>query len=52
MQAFCERWIVGWREWRDFVVDQRGYDLRLEPQTPRISSLAQIEMLAQDHSRS
>ena len=43
-QAFCERWIVGWREWRDFVIDQ-GYDLDW---TARVTDLAaeQIEMLA------
>ncbi len=43
-QAFCERWVVGWREWRDFVVDQ-GYDLDW---AARVTDLAaeQIEMLA------
>ena len=43
-QAFCERWVVGWREWRDFVVDQ-GYDLDW---AARMTDLAadQIEMLA------
>ncbi len=44
-QAFCEQWIVGWREWRDFVSDQ-GYDLDW---TARVTDLevSQIEMLAQ-----
>jgi len=43
-QAFCEQWIVGWREWRDFVIDQ-DYDLDW---TARITDLTadQIEMLA------
>ena len=43
-QAFCERWIVGWLEWRDFVIDQ-GYDLDW---TARVTDLepGQIEMLA------
>ena len=43
-QAFCERWVVGWLEWRDFVVDQ-GYDLDW---AARMTDLAadQIEMLA------
>jgi anaerobic selenocysteine-containing dehydrogenase len=44
-QAFCEQWIVGWREWRDFVSDQ-GYDLDW---CARVTDLepGQIEMLAQ-----
>lgn len=25
--TFCERWVVGWESWRDFVVE-RGYDLK------------------------
>ncbi len=43
-QAFCERWVLGWREWRDFVRDQ-GYDLDW---TARVTDLetTQIEMLA------
>ncbi len=42
---FCERWIVGWREWRDFVFDQ-GYDLDW---TARVTDLdrEQIRMLAE-----
>jgi anaerobic selenocysteine-containing dehydrogenase/Fe-S-cluster-containing dehydrogenase component len=44
-QAFCEQWIVGWREWRDFVSEQ-GYDLDW---CARVTDLqpGQIEMLAQ-----
>lgn len=43
-QAFCEQWIVGWREWRDFIIDQ-DYDLDW---TARVTDLApeQIKMLA------
>jgi anaerobic selenocysteine-containing dehydrogenase len=43
-QEFCERWVVGWREWRDFVVDQE-YNLDW---AARVTDLAveQIEMLA------
>ncbi|MGD8350398.1 MAG: molybdopterin-dependent oxidoreductase, partial [Gammaproteobacteria bacterium] len=43
--AFCERWILGWREWRDFVV-ARGYDLDWAANATDLDS-AQIEMLAQ-----
>ncbi len=41
---FCARWIVGWREWRDFVIE-RGYDLDW---AARVTDLApaQIEDLA------
>jgi anaerobic selenocysteine-containing dehydrogenase/Fe-S-cluster-containing dehydrogenase component len=41
---FCERWLLGWREWRDFVVE-RGYDLDW---AARVTDLdrPQIEMLA------
>ncbi|HKJ52885.1 MAG TPA: molybdopterin-dependent oxidoreductase [Gammaproteobacteria bacterium] len=42
--AFCERWIVGWREWRDFVVTQ-GYDLDWAARVTDLDQ-AQIEMLA------
>ncbi len=43
-QAFCERWIAGWREWRDFVFDQ-NYDLDW---TASVTDLdrEQIRMLA------
>ena len=43
-QEFCERWVVGWREWQDFVVEQ-GYNLDW---AARVTDLAaeQIEMLA------
>jgi len=43
-QEFCERWIVGWREWRDFIREQE-YDLEW---TARVTDLdrEQIEMLA------
>ncbi|MDH3762911.1 MAG: molybdopterin-dependent oxidoreductase [Gammaproteobacteria bacterium] len=44
-QAFCEQWIVGWREWRDFVSDQ-GYDLDWCARVTDLDS-GQIEMLAQ-----
>jgi len=42
--AFCERWIEGWREWRDFVFD-KAYDLNW---TANATDLAveQIEDLA------
>ncbi|MFT5219647.1 MAG: anaerobic selenocysteine-containing dehydrogenase/Fe-S-cluster-containing dehydrogenase component [Planctomycetota bacterium] len=25
-EAFCQRWVIGWQEWREFVIKQ-GYDL-------------------------
>ncbi|UCH39025.1 MAG: molybdopterin-dependent oxidoreductase [Gammaproteobacteria bacterium] len=43
-QAFCEQWIVGWREWRDFVIDQ-GYDLDWASRVTDLET-GQIEMLA------
>jgi anaerobic selenocysteine-containing dehydrogenase len=44
-QEFCERWIVGWREWRDYINDQ-NYNLEW---TAKVTDLevGQIEMLAQ-----
>ncbi|MCP4874404.1 MAG: molybdopterin-dependent oxidoreductase [Gammaproteobacteria bacterium] len=44
-QQFCEDWIVGWREWREFIKD-RQYDLDW---TAKVTDLEieQIEMLAQ-----
>ena len=44
-QGFCERWILGWREWRDFVVDQ-GYDLDWAARTTDLGK-AQIQRLAE-----
>ena len=43
-QAFCERWLLGWQEWRDFV-KARGYDLEW---TSRVTDLdqSQIKFLA------
>ena len=43
-QAFCERWIIGWLEWRDYITDQQ-YDLEW---TARVTDLEvdQIKMLA------
>lgn len=43
-EAFCERWIVGWREWREFIRDQE-YDLEWTSQVTDLAS-EQIEMLA------
>jgi len=43
-QEFCERWIVGWREWRDYIRDQK-YDLEWTAQVTDLDS-EQIEMLA------
>ncbi len=42
---FCERWIVGWREWRDFVFD-RGYDLDWTATVTDLEA-GQIRMLAE-----
>jgi anaerobic selenocysteine-containing dehydrogenase/Fe-S-cluster-containing dehydrogenase component len=41
---FCERWVEGWREWRDFV-RARGYDLDWAAQATDLEA-AQIELLA------
>ena len=41
---FCERWIEGWREWRDFVFE-RGYDLDWTARATDLDA-AQIELLA------
>ncbi len=43
-QKFCEQWIVGWQEWRDFVI-QKQYDLdwaaaMTDLQTSQIEHLA------------
>jgi anaerobic selenocysteine-containing dehydrogenase/Fe-S-cluster-containing hydrogenase component 2 len=43
-EEFCERWIVGWREWRDFIRKQE-YDLEWTAQVTDLDS-EQIEMLA------
>jgi len=43
-EAFCERWIVGWREWREFIAQQE-YDLEWTAQVTDLDS-EQIEMLA------
>ena len=43
-QEFCERWILGWQEWRDFVRD-RQYDLDWTAQVTDLDR-GQIEMLA------
>jgi len=42
---FCDRWVLGWQEWRDFVV-ARGYDLEWAARATDLDA-AQIEMLAQ-----
>ncbi|MBT8434752.1 MAG: molybdopterin-dependent oxidoreductase [Gammaproteobacteria bacterium] len=43
-EAFCERWIVGWREWRDYI-KQQGYDLEWAAQVTDLE-VEQLEMLA------
>jgi anaerobic selenocysteine-containing dehydrogenase/Fe-S-cluster-containing dehydrogenase component len=43
-EEFCERWIVGWREWRDYIKDQQ-YDLEWTAQVTDLDRV-QIEMLA------
>ena len=43
-QAFCERWIVGWREWRDYV-KEKNYGLEWAARVTDIE-VAQLEMLA------
>jgi anaerobic selenocysteine-containing dehydrogenase/Fe-S-cluster-containing dehydrogenase component len=43
-EEFCERWIVGWREWREFI-KQQEYDLEWTAQVTDLDS-EQIEMLA------
>ncbi len=44
-EAFCERWVVGWREWRDYI-KQQGYDLEWAAQVTDLE-LEQLKMLAQ-----
>jgi len=43
-EEFCERWIVGWRKWRDFIREQE-YGLEWTAQVTDLDS-EQIEMLA------
>ncbi|MDH3218063.1 MAG: molybdopterin-dependent oxidoreductase [Gammaproteobacteria bacterium] len=43
-REFCERWLLGWIEWRDFVIDQ-GYDLDWTAAVTDLEA-AQIEALA------
>ncbi len=43
-QAFCERWVVGWREWREYVKNQ-NYDLDWAAQVTDLE-IGQLEMLA------
>lgn len=41
-QEFCERWLLGWREWRDFVKDQ-AYDLSW---TARVTDLDESQIIS------
>ena len=43
-EAFCERWVVGWREWRDYIEEQ-SYDLEWAAQVTDLE-VEQLEMLA------
>jgi anaerobic selenocysteine-containing dehydrogenase/Fe-S-cluster-containing dehydrogenase component len=43
-EDFCERWIVGWREWRDFVIE-KAYTPQWAAKVTDVEA-TQIEMLA------